>query len=246
MKIKHNDQNIDVKFFLVALDKAQPLINLQTCRDLELISIKNNVSPVIAKETEILDEYQDVFAGLGLVDGEFHIELRDDAKPTIHPPGKIPQSLMPKLQKTLEEMTEMGVISKVKKATDWVNSLVIEEKKEGSLRFCLDQKYLNKSIKREHYKPLTAETISSKLNGKRIVTVIDMSNCYWMKNLPFSARSTHPLSGINSIDYRSEFVLRVTSHSKWWTIISAIFPGLLQYMMTSSLPVRTPKNMAML
>ena len=36
---------------------------------------------------------------------------------------------MPKLQKTLEQMTEMEVISKVNKATDWVNSLVIVEKK---------------------------------------------------------------------------------------------------------------------
>ena len=108
------------------------------------------MSAVVAKETEILDEYQDVFAGLGLVDGEFHIELRDDAKSTIHPPKKIPLSLMLKLQKTLEQMTEMGVISKVNKATDWVNSLVIVEKKDGSLRICLDPKDSNKSIKREH------------------------------------------------------------------------------------------------
>lgn len=97
MKIKHNDKMIDVKFFVVAIEKAQPLIGLQTCRDLELISINNNVSAVIAKETEILDKYQDVFAGLGLVDGKFHIELSDDAKPTIHLPRKIPPSLMPKL-----------------------------------------------------------------------------------------------------------------------------------------------------
>lgn len=90
MKIKHNDQMIDVKFFVVSVEKAQPLIGLQTCRDLELISINNNVSAVIAKETEILDEYQDVIAGLGLVDGEFHIELRDDAKPLYTRKEKFP------------------------------------------------------------------------------------------------------------------------------------------------------------
>ena len=44
MKIKHNDQMIDVKFFVVTVEKAQPLIGLQTCQDLELISINNNVS----------------------------------------------------------------------------------------------------------------------------------------------------------------------------------------------------------
>lgn len=61
---------IDVKFFVVAVEKAQLLIGLQTRQDLELISINNNVSAVIAKETEIVDKYQDVFAGLGLVDGK--------------------------------------------------------------------------------------------------------------------------------------------------------------------------------
>ena len=183
MEIKQNGKTIDAKFFIVAVEKAQPLIGLQTCRDLELISINNTVSEVKTDKMEILDEYQDVFTGLGLVDREFHIELRDDAKPTIHPPRKVPLSLMPKLKETLEKMTEMDVISKVEKATDWVNSLVIDEKKDGSLRLCLDPKDLNKSIKREHYKPPTAETISSKLNGKQIFIVIDMSNCYWHKKL---------------------------------------------------------------
>lgn len=117
------------------------------------------------------------------MDGEFHIELHDDAKPTIYSPRKIPLSLMPKLEQTLEEMKKMDVISKVNKATSWVNRLVIVEKKDGSLRLCLDPKDLNKSIKREHYKPPSAETISSKLNGKRIFSVIDMSNCYWHKKL---------------------------------------------------------------
>lgn len=183
MTIKKNSKNLDAKFFIVAVEKAQPLIGLQTCRDLELININNDVNEVKTSGTEILDEFKDVFTGLGLVNGEFHIELREDARPTIQPSRKIPLSLMPKLQKTLEKLTEMEVISKVEKATDWVNSLVIVEKKDGSLRLCLDPKDLNRAIKREHYKPPTAETISSKLNGKRVFTVIDMSNCYWHKKL---------------------------------------------------------------
>ena len=141
------------------------------------------MSEAKTNETEMLDNCQDVFNGLGLVSGEYHIELRDDAKPTIHPPRKIPLSLTPKLKETLERLTTMGVVTKVDKATDWVNSLVIVEKKDGSLRLCLDPRDLNKSIKREHYKPPTAETISSKLSGKRLFTVIDMSNCYWHKKL---------------------------------------------------------------
>ena len=81
-------------------------------------------------------------------------------------------SLMPKLKDTLEKLTNQGIVSKVQKAIDWVNSLVIVEEKNGSLRLCLDPKELNKAIKREHYKPPTAEKLSSKLNGKRVFTVI--------------------------------------------------------------------------
>lgn len=104
----------------------------------------------------------------------------------------------------------MDVISKVNKVIGWVNSLVIVEKKDGLLRFCLDSKDLNKSIKREYYKLLLVEIIFSKLNGKRIFSVIDMSNCYWYKKLDeesfyfvFLIRFS---DGINLIECRSEFV----------------------------------------
>ena len=90
---------------------------------------------------------------------------------------------MPRLKETLENHTKSGIISKVDNATDWVNSLVIIEKKDGSLRLCLDPKDLNLAIKREYYNPPTAEEISNKLSGMKLFTVIDMTSCYWHKKL---------------------------------------------------------------
>ena len=69
------------------------------------------------------------------------------------------------------------------KATDWVNSLVIIEKKDRSLRLCLDRKYLNVAIKTEYQNPPTAEEISNKFNGMDLFSVIDMTSCYWHKKL---------------------------------------------------------------
>ena len=109
--------------------------------------------------------------------------MKDDAQPKIHPPRKVPLSLIPKLKETLARLEKTGVISKSDKPSDWVNSLVIVEKKDGSLRLCLDPKDLNKAIKREYFKPPSIETISSKLSGKKVFTVIDMTNCYWHKKL---------------------------------------------------------------
>ena len=79
--------------------------------------------------------------------------MKDDAQPKIHPPRKVPLSLIPKLKETLARLEKTGVISKSDKPSDWVNSLVIVEKKDGSLRLCLDPKDLNKAIKREYFKP---------------------------------------------------------------------------------------------
>ena len=179
---KTADRKMKAEFFIVKAPNAKALIGLQTCQNLELINI-NQVNEVQEKKTDIIEEYEDVFVGLGLVEGEYHIDLQENAKPTIQPPRKVPLSLIPKLKETLDNLTKSGVVSKLDRPTDWVNNLVIVEKKDGSLRLCLDPKDLNNSIKRGHYKAPSAEAISNHLSGKKLFTVIDMSNCYWHKKL---------------------------------------------------------------
>jgi hypothetical protein len=39
---------------------------------------------------------------------------------------------------SIERMEKIGVIEKVKEHTDWCSSLAFAEKKDGSLRICLD------------------------------------------------------------------------------------------------------------
>ena len=124
MATKIGAKAINAEFYVVEINEAKPLIGLQTCRDLELISI-NNIGELNENQPDLLTQYEDVFTGLGLVEGEYHIEVSPDVKPTIHPPRKVPLSLMPKLQETLEKLTTQGVVSKLDRATDWVNSLVI-------------------------------------------------------------------------------------------------------------------------
>ena len=46
-----------------------------------------------------------------------------------------------------------------------LNSIVVMEKPNGSLRICLDPKDLNKAIKREHYPVPTVDMVTNKLRG---------------------------------------------------------------------------------
>ncbi|GFY00225.1 transposon Ty3-I Gag-Pol polyprotein [Trichonephila clavipes] len=67
----------------------------------------------------------------------YHITLKDNAVPVIHPPRRVPLDLQPKLKITLDRLEKEGILSKVNKPTDWVQSLVIVEKPNGNLRSCL-------------------------------------------------------------------------------------------------------------
>ncbi|XP_056013214.1 uncharacterized protein K02A2.6-like [Ostrea edulis] len=84
---------------------------------------------------------------------------------------------MSRLRKALEKLEESCIIVAVE-ATDWVNSLVIVEKKNGNLRLCLDPKDLNKAIKRQHFKIPTVQEIASQLNGKSLYTILDEKDGY--------------------------------------------------------------------
>ncbi|GFX38203.1 transposon Ty3-I Gag-Pol polyprotein [Trichonephila clavipes] len=70
-----------------------------------------------------------------------------------------------------------GIVSKVNKPTDWVQSLVIVEKPSGNLRLRLDPKHL-KVIKREHYQSPCSDDIS-RLDGKKIFSVVDLKDGFW-------------------------------------------------------------------
>ena len=63
--------------------------------------------------------------------------------------------------------------------TDWVNSIVLVEKSDGSIRICLDPKDLNKAIKLEFTQLLTPEEIMSMIAGATRFSKIDTSSGYW-------------------------------------------------------------------
>ena len=56
--------------------------------------------------------------------------------------------------------------------------VIIVEKANKTLRLCLDPPDLNEAIE-EDFKPPNFETISSTVNGCKVFSVVDMSNCYW-------------------------------------------------------------------
>ena len=76
-------------------------------------------------------------------------------------------------------MEQLGAIEKVDQPTEWVNSIVIVEKEDGSLRICLDPKDLNRAVKREHFQLPTSTEITSKLAGAKVFSKLDAKVGFW-------------------------------------------------------------------
>ena len=79
----------------------------------------------------------------------------------------------------MDKLERNKVITKVDKPTSWVNSLVVREEPDGSLRVCLDPRELNRAIKREHFRIPTANELSRKLAGKSVFSIVDQKDGFW-------------------------------------------------------------------
>ena len=75
-----------------------------------------------------------------------------------------------------------------------------------------------KQLKKEDFKPLNFESILSTLNGCKVFSVVEMSNCYWHQKL-------------------------TEESTKWLKNILAIFQVHYQFSMISSFEVEMNKNM---
>lgn len=174
--------------FIVVDFNSEPILGLNECVRLDLIhrvnTITNKFSHKLPKrKIDIFNMYPSLFQGLGCIPGFVDIKLKDNAIPVVQYDRKIPISLHNKLKLTLEQLNEKNIISKVDYPTDWVNSLMIVEKPNGTLRLCIDPKPLNKYICREHFIIPKCDDIISKLTGKTVFSVIDMEDGFWQLQL---------------------------------------------------------------
>ena len=184
LDVKHKGVTYKQDFYIVPGNNPT-LIGLPACKLLDLVRRVDQVEQVPSKQTtnSLLHEYEDVLEGLGCLPGKYHITVDNNVQPVIHALRKVPLALQPKLKKLLDHEVERGVMVKREEPTDWVSSLLCVEKKDGSLRVCLDPRDLNKAIKREHYAIPTFDDVVAHFQGKKLFTVIDLKEGFWQISL---------------------------------------------------------------
>ncbi|GFY30688.1 uncharacterized protein TNCV_3118481 [Trichonephila clavipes] len=106
--------------------RRKPILLLNVSR-VQRTFIKMNVSEDKLVYVDFVNENETKWAMKNSTDSNFMNVEMDNAVPVIHPPRRIPLALQPKLKSTLDRLEKEGIVSKVNKPTDWVQSLVIVE-----------------------------------------------------------------------------------------------------------------------
>ena len=80
--VSTKDKYVPVEFEIVK-NKSTQIFGLKTCLELNLISRLYSLNNKSATNDEILENYSDVFEGLGCLSTEYQIRLDKDAKPVV-------------------------------------------------------------------------------------------------------------------------------------------------------------------
>ena len=128
----------------------------------------------------MLKEYSNVFKGVGNLPGEpYHIRLKEEYRPVQHPPRSVPVAMQSTYKTEWNKLVKEGIITLVKENIEWINSIVLVMKSNRSLRLCLDQKDLNKAIKRNQWYSRMTDDILPELAKFKYKTLKDATSGYW-------------------------------------------------------------------
>ena len=93
----------------------------------------------------------------------------------------IPPHQYEEVKQHLKEMLEIGAISESK--SPWASAVVLVQKKDGSLRFCIDLRKLNSQTVKDAYSLPRIDKTLDCLNGAQWFTPLDLKSGYWQVEL---------------------------------------------------------------
>ncbi|KAK2712390.1 hypothetical protein QYM36_011167 [Artemia franciscana] len=175
------------QFHVVNTDR-KPILSKKTSQNMKMIkfilNVQNEPATSMKPETaRILEEYGDVFEGVGKLPGKCKIHLKEGAVPTVQPPKRVPFALQEKLKEELDRLEVMGIIEKTTTPTEWVKSIVVVQKLNGSLRICLDPVDLNKWVQRPYHPIPLFDDVAAKCSGSNTFFKLAARQGYWPMEL---------------------------------------------------------------
>lgn len=109
LNCRYKDTEALLEFYIVSTH-TPPVLGLRACLAMGLIKLVFSADADINKPCGIIQEFQDVFHGIGQFPGECTIHLDPAAVPVVYPPRRIQFKLRSLLREEVDSMEKAGII----------------------------------------------------------------------------------------------------------------------------------------
>ena len=162
------------------------LLGLPAIKGLHLLSVLYNLE--CYPTTAIKQEFPSSFTGLGTLQDDYEIQVKQDAQPfSFGTARNIPLPLRDKVKQELDAMEAQGVILKVQQPNPLCTGMVVVKKNNGGVRICIDLKPLNQYVLKEHHPLSKVDDILGQLTGATVFFKLDANNGFWQ--VPLAEKS---------------------------------------------------------
>ena len=164
--------------------KKEMLYNcVQSCEDLSEQEREEMLTLLLMYEDVLADKDEE----LGRTALVQHSIDTGDAPPIKQQVRSIPVARQHEVRKLLDEMLQKDVIQP--SASPWASPVVLVQKKDGTLRFCVDYRKLNAVTRKDAYPlPRIDETLEA-LGGSKWFSTLDLLSGYWQVEMNEQDRS---------------------------------------------------------
>jgi len=185
LKCQFNNQAATLDFLVVQDNSLTSILGLKGCTALHLIKRIEELKTQEQEKQDFIEKNKDVFEGLGKFPMKFHIATRKDATPVIQNCRRIPNAKMPKYKDLLDSLEERKIIAKLDgiDCETYIHNLTLVEKTNGSLRPCLDPKYLNEDLIWDPSMIPSWTDLADSVQHKNWYTVYDLKDGFYQVEL---------------------------------------------------------------
>ena len=160
---------------------------------LNLDGLSNWTPQNVAAAKELVLAFHDIFTldgnELGCMSAIEHKICISDSEPFKDGFSHIPLPLLEEVCTSLRDMLDVGVICPSQ--SPWCNTVVLVQKKDGSLCFCVDFYRLNVCTKKDSYPLLQIQELLESMVGAAHFSTMDFKSIFWqVKMVPESQQYT--------------------------------------------------------
>ncbi|XP_062839805.1 uncharacterized protein LOC103279995 [Anolis carolinensis] len=149
------------------------------CKNLDQVEINSDLAQSQQKELiGVLNKYKDMFSDLpGRVQGVEHQINTGDATPIASPPYRVTGRFNECIDREVREMLDLGII--VPSSSPWASPVVLVQKPDKTIRFCVDYRLLNKVTQTDTYPMPRLDDLLERIGNSKFISSIDLTKGFW-------------------------------------------------------------------